>query len=136
MLLQWGQACGPDPLLRSISGGAVAGLAAGDEPAQRQLLPGGQTPPGPTPSPSSLLRAVARRDALVLGVLCRKFSDHGRKYAVVRGVVVGDDIPGLAVPLMHACLIGALVVLAGELDGLDHAFEAQLLDARLRQAEV
>src|SRR5688572_16273278 len=85
---------------------------------------------------SAFLRAVARRDLLVRGVLGGRLLDHGIKDRTVSLVVVGDDLPRLAVPLMHAGFVGALMVLARQLDRLQHAFEAELLDAICRKIEV
>src|SRR5690606_22468668 len=55
---------------------------------------------------------------------------------VVALVPVGNHAPRLAVPLMNARKAGAFVVLAGELEWTDHAFEAELLDPLLRDIEV
>src|SRR5581483_4664742 len=85
---------------------------------------------------SALLGAVARRDVLLLGVLLRVLLDHRRQELLVGRVVVGDDLPVLAVPLLDAGLVCALVVMAGELDGLQHAFEAERLQAVSREVEV
>src|SRR3954447_10789239 len=78
---------------------------------------------------SALLRAVARGDVLLLGVLLGGALHHRIEDREVRLVVAGDDLPLLAVPLLHAGDVRALVVLAAELQRLDHAVEAQLLDA-------
>src|SRR5262245_7671249 len=78
---------------------------------------------------SALLGAIARRDLLVGGVLGGLILDHRVEDRAVRLVVVGDHLPGLAVPLLDTSDVGALVVLAGELQRAEHAFEAQLLDA-------
>src|SRR5437763_1432134 len=82
---------------------------------------------------SALLGAVARLDLLLRAVLGRRVLDHRVEDAAIGGVVVGDDLPLLAVPLLDAGLVRALVILAGELHWRDHALEAELLDARLGQ---
>src|SRR5215207_3416365 len=66
-------------------------------------------------SPSALLGAVAWRDLLVRRVLGRLILDHRIEDRAVRLVIVGDDLPGLAVPLLNAGDVGALVILTGQL---------------------
>src|SRR3954447_1163186 len=85
---------------------------------------------------SALLRAVARGDVLLLGVLLGRTLDHRIEDREVRLVVAGDDLPLLAVPLLDAGDIGALMILAAELQRLDHAVEAQLLDPLGSEIEV
>ena len=70
-------------------------------------------------------------DLLVGGVLRRHVLDERLGDLLVGGVPVGDDLPLLAVPLLDAAVARAFVVGAGDLDRLQHAFEAQLLDARV-----
>src|SRR5882724_6877974 len=93
----------------------------------RRLVP----PPGSLCScASALLGAVARRDLLLGGILGRRVLDHRVEDRQVGLVVAGDDLPFLAVPLLDARDVGALVVLAAQLDRGHHALEAKLLDAR------
>src|SRR5262245_14109369 len=99
---------------------------------RRAWEPGCQTrraPEGLTPPPLALLRAVARGDLLLRGVVGRDLLHQRLGHLLVGGVPVGDDLPGLAVPLHDAPVARALVVGTGDLDRAQHAVEAQLLDA-------
>src|SRR5262245_63488123 len=84
----------------------------------------------------SVRQQAAGRDLLLCRVLSRSLLDHGRDHAVVAGVPVGRDLPVLAVPGLDAPHTRALVVGAGHLDRLQHAFEAELLEPFRRQVEV
>src|SRR6266850_138061 len=85
---------------------------------------------------SALLRAVARRDLLLGGVLGRRVLDQRRDDGVVGGVPVGNDVPLLAVPLVDAAQSRTFMVGARHLDRSDHALEAELLDALSSEVEV
>src|SRR5439155_6463077 len=52
------------------------------------------------------------------------------------GNPVGHDVPLLAVPLLEHHRAGALVILAGHLDGMGEALHAELLEPRLGEVEV
>src|SRR5688572_22144288 len=77
---------------------------------------------------SAFLRAVARRDLLVRGVLGSRLLDHGIEDRAVGLVEVGDDLPRLAIPLMHTGFVGSLMILAADLDRLQHALETEFLE--------
>src|ERR1700742_4395691 len=85
---------------------------------------------------SALLRAVARRQALFLRIFPGRVLHQRVEDGQVRLVEIGDYLPGLAIPLMNTSLIGALVILAGELHRLQHAFEAEFLETVGAQNEI
>src|SRR5712692_300300 len=88
------------------------------------------------PGPTSVGRQAPGRDLLLGRVLGRGILDHGRYYAVVAGVPIRRDLPVLAVPGLDAAGARAFMVLARYFDGLQHAFEAELLDAIGGDVEV
>src|SRR4051812_17379047 len=113
---------------RKRSGAGVdagVGAVAARDKAFSKLEKRRRRAPPPFKTRSALLRAVARGDVLLLGVLLGRTLDHRIKDREVRLVVAGDDLPLLAVPLLDAGDIGALMILAAELQRLDHAVEAQ-----------
>src|SRR6516164_2842545 len=86
-------------------------------------------------SKRSVRQQAAGRDLLLGRVLCCSLLDHGRDDAVVADVPVGRDLPVLAIPGLDASDARALVVGAGHLDRLQHALEAELLNAFRSQVE-
>src|SRR5215472_9057953 len=83
-----------------------------------------------------LLGAVARRDALLLGVGERRLLVHFGQHAAVRLDPVGDEVPMLAVPLLDADLAIAFVIGAGQLDRHHQPVGAELGYALRRDVEV
>src|SRR5262245_61816779 len=75
-------------------------------------------------------------DLLVVGVFRRRVLHHRGDHLVVGLVPVRRDVPVLAVPCLHAAGAGALVVGARHLNGLEHALEAELLDAVGGEVEI
>src|ERR1051325_11548045 len=93
----------------------------------------------PCTEPVSAIGSVgeaADRELLVGRVLGRGLLDQRLDHVVVRGVPVRRDAPVLAVPGPDAAGAGALVVGAAHLDRLEHAVEAELLDAVGPDVEV
>src|SRR5437667_3925483 len=76
-----------------------------------------------------LLRAVARRDPLLLRVGGRGFLDHRAHDRLVGLDPVADQLPLLAVPLLELDRAAPLVVRAGDLDRLQEVVGAELLQA-------
>src|SRR4029077_8985949 len=105
------------------TGGGVTTLIVGP----RKRSPSSGRTRGAWSGRSALLRAVARRDLLLGGVLGRRVLDQRRDDGVVGGVPVGDHVPLLAVPLVDAAEAGAFMVGARHLDRSDHTLEAELL---------
>jgi hypothetical protein len=73
-------------------------------------------------------RAAVRHEAATRNFLFSRYLvaasfDHGS--AVVAGVPVGRDLPILAVPGLDASGACALVILAGDVNRLQHAFETE-----------
>src|SRR5262249_32043083 len=84
----------------------------------------------------ALLRAVAGGDLLLRRVLAGRRLHQRLDDRVVPGEPVGDHVPLLAVPLVHAAEPRAFVVGTGHLERSDHALEAELLDAVGGEVEV
>src|SRR5262245_38025636 len=71
-------------------------------------------------------------DVVLLGVLARGVLDHGADgLGIVGADPVRDDVELGAVPLHHPPALGAVVLGAGQLEGRDHALDAQLLQLGL-----
>src|SRR5438552_4209784 len=85
---------------------------------------------------SAFFRAVARLDLFLRGILRGNIVDERFGDGLVGRVPVGDDFPALAVPLLYTPLARALVVGAGNLDRLQHALEAELLETCSGNVEV
>src|SRR5215472_8977825 len=85
---------------------------------------------------SHLLRAVARGDALLLGVGERRLRVHFGQHRAVRLDPVGNEMPVLAVPLLDADAAVAFVVRAREPDRHNQPRGAELRDALRRDVEV
>src|SRR5205823_2289334 len=62
--------------------------------------------------------------------------DHRQDHAVVGSIPIRRDAPVLAVPGLDATGACTLVVGARHLDGLEHAFEAELVEAIGTQVEI
>src|SRR5262245_39812614 len=103
----------------------VWGEAAGHSPSRFRRAPR-----------LAFLGAIARRDVLFFGVLGSGVLDHRPQQRFIGRVEVGDDLPLFAVPLLQPRLVRALVVLTGELNGLQHALETELLEPVRGQVEV
>src|SRR5579883_3006085 len=96
-------------MLLTLSSASVAVMAAfvlSPWPPHSNPLPGGERgsekgEPGLLRR-SRLLRAVARRDALLLGVFERRFLVHVLKHLAIGLDPVGDELPVLTVPLLDA----------------------------------
>src|SRR5438132_5711834 len=84
----------------------------------------------------AFLRAVARRDALLLRVLRRVLLDLGAHQLAVGLHPVGDDFPLRAVPLLEFDEARAFVVHAGDLERRHEAARAELLQALLVDVPV
>src|SRR6516225_6681895 len=84
----------------------------------------------------SVRQQAAGRDLLLGRILCRGLLDHGRDHAVVASVLVGRDLPVLAIPGLDAPHARTLVVGAGYLDRPQLALEAELFDAFGGEVEV
>jgi hypothetical protein len=84
----------------------------------------------------SVRQQAAGRDLLLGCILGRGLLDHGRDHAVVAGVPVGRDLPGLAVPGLDASDARTLVVRARHLDWPQLALEAELLETIGGEVEV
>src|SRR5438132_14355161 len=97
--------------------------------ARRARLEGRTASIQPLRSSSHLLRAVARRDAFLLGIGEGGFLVHIGQHLAVGLDPVGDEFPVLAVPLLNADLAVALVVLAGQMDRHHQPVVMQCLDA-------
>src|SRR5262245_24224869 len=112
-----------DRMASATAGRSVA--AASRTPCTESVSPAigsvGQAPDG-----KLLVRRVLGR-----GVFYERLDD-----VVVRGVPVRRDAPVLAVPGLDTAGARALVVGAAHLDRLEHAFEAELLDAIGGNVEV
>src|SRR5216117_3709998 len=85
---------------------------------------------------SFLLRAVARRDALFLGVLRGGGLDHRPHDRLVGGDPVGDHLPLLAVPLQELDRPAPLMVHARHLERLHQSGGAELLQALVVDVQV
>src|SRR5258706_14549181 len=75
------------------------------------------------------LRAVARRNSLLLRVGGRGFLDHWAHDRLVGLDPVGDQLPPLAVPLLELVRAPALVVRAGNLNRMQEVVGAEILDS-------
>src|SRR5215813_14792028 len=96
----------------------------------------GRAVPFPALTPLLLLAAVALRVAELLSLL-----DSGRLDLRAHDVLhrlhpVGNDVPLLAVPLLHENRAGALVVLARHVDRVRELRHPQLLEPFFREVEV
>src|SRR5213592_3085875 len=96
----------------------------------------GRDIPFPALTSLLLLAAVALRVAELLGLV-----DGGRldlrPHDVLHGLdPVRDDVPLLAVPLLHEDRPAALVVLARDLDRVREALHAKLFEPLVREVEV
>src|SRR6266542_1083117 len=105
---------------------------SGRPPASEE--PGG--PEGPPPRPRSLLGAVTRGDSLLLRVRGRRLLDHRPHDRLVRLDPLGDDVPFLAIPLLELDRAAPFVVRAGELDRLQQADGAELLQSLVVDVQV
>src|SRR6476660_3799468 len=83
-----------------------------------------------------LLRAVPRRDRLLLRVRGRGFLDHRAHDRLVGRDPVADELPLLPVPLLELDRAAPLVVHARQLDRLEEAEGAELLQALLVDVQV
>src|SRR6516165_956579 len=92
--------------------------------------------PGPPRQSSHHLSAIARSDALLLGVGERRLLVYFGEHVAVRLDPVGNELPVLAVPLLDADTAVAFVVRAGELDRHHQPIGAQLGNALPRDVEV
>src|SRR5215471_14957450 len=98
--------------------------------------PSGQSDRNRSMPTSMSVRQAARVQLLVRRVLGRGVLDERLDHLVVGHVPVRSDLPVLAIPGLDAAGAGALVIGAGELDRLELALEAELLDAVRRDVEV
>src|SRR5882724_3199947 len=91
----------------------------------------------PFPAVTSLLflRAIALGVVELLAFVDRGRLDLGPHDLLHGRDPVGDDVPLLAVPLLDEHGAAALVVLAGDLDGMREALRADLLEALLGEVE-
>src|SRR5215203_3016738 len=65
---------------------------------------------------TSVLLACVGQEALLSGVFLRCGLHHGADNLLIGGDPVGDEIPGLAVPLVNPGLARTCMVLTGHLD--------------------
>src|SRR5215510_8602891 len=65
--------------------------------------------------------AIPPPQVLLLRISCGRFFDHRTDDAVVGFDPIRDEHPLTAVPLMDACMAGALMVAARHFQGLQHA---------------
>jgi hypothetical protein len=77
----------------------------------------------------NLLRAVARHDVPLGGVIGRNFLDYRLRHRLVRHIPVGNHFSRVAVPLLDARGSGALVIGAGHLDRPHHTLKAEFFPA-------
>src|SRR5229473_3495929 len=97
--------------------GAIA-VAAGTAfiVESQQKRPPARSGEGLSSRRSALLRAVARRELLFVGVFLRRLFDHRLQHFVVGLIPVADDFPLGAVPLLNATGAGAFVIAAAHLE--------------------
>src|SRR6476660_129717 len=83
-----------------------------------------------------LLRAVPRRDRLLLRVGGRGFLDHRAHDRLIGRAPVADELPLLPVPLLELDRAAALVIHARNLERLEETEGAELLQALLVDVQV
>src|SRR5713226_10039637 len=96
-------------------------------------------PGGPERPPTrwlSLLGAVTRGNPLLLRVRGRRLLDHRPHDRLIGLDPVGDEVPFLPVPLLELDRAPPFVVHAGDLDRLQEADGAQLLQALIVEVQV
>src|SRR6266568_1907691 len=96
-------------------------------------------PGGPERPPTrwrSLLGAVTRGNPLLLRVCGRRLLDHRPHDRLIGLDPVGDEIPFLPVPLLELDRASPLMVHAGDLDRLQEAEGAELLQALLIDVQI
>src|SRR5262245_30848838 len=96
----------------------------------------GRPAPMPTLTLLLLLAAVPHRVAELLALVDRGRLDLRAYHVAHGGHPVGHDVPLLAVPLLDQDRAAALVILAAHLHGMGEALHAELIQARLGEAQV
>src|SRR5499426_3073658 len=86
--------------------------------------------------PPLTVSALARCDALLLGVLPCRLLDHGAHERLIGGDPVGDHVPLLAVPLHELHRAAALVIEARDLERVHEPDGADLLQPGVVDPEV
>ena len=96
----------------------------------------GGTPPGLLGSGGTRLRAVPRRDALLLRILGRRRLHQGPHQRLIRRDPVGEHRPLRAVPLLELHPSAPLMIAARQAERRDQALRPQLLERRGGEGEV
>src|SRR3954451_19060906 len=84
--------------------------------------------PSETTAGSVLLTRVGWK-ALLSSVFLRCSLHHGADNLLIGGDPVGEEIPGLAVPLVNPCLARTCMILTGHLDWEEQSLEPEFFQS-------